>query len=91
MRKTVGKIVLKLATAALVAVLAAPALAATACHNTASYESWLEQFKKEAAAQGISQKVIAAASPSLTFDPAIISATTARPYSSRPSCNSPTA
>ena len=72
MRKTVGKIVLKLATAALVAVLAAPALAATACHNTASYESWLGQFKKEAAAQGISQKVIAAASPSLTFDPAII-------------------
>jgi lytic murein transglycosylase len=72
MRKTAGKIVLKLATAALVAVLAAPALAATACHNTASYESWLGQFKKEAAAQGISQKVIAAASPSLTFDPAII-------------------
>ncbi len=53
------------------AVVAGPALAAS-CHNTASYESWLEQFKRDAAAQGISPKVIAAASPSLTFDPAII-------------------
>jgi lytic murein transglycosylase len=53
------------------AVVVGPALAAS-CHNTASYESWLEQFKRDAAAQGISPKVIAAASPSLTFDPAII-------------------
>ncbi len=62
---------LKLAAAALGAVLAGPALAAT-CQNTGSYESWLAQFKKDAAAQGISQKVIAAAAPHMTFDAAII-------------------
>jgi lytic murein transglycosylase len=53
------------------AVLAGPALAAS-CHNNGSYEQWLAQFKKDAAAQGISQKVIAAATPSMTFDAAII-------------------
>ena len=53
------------------AVLAGPALAAS-CHNSGSYEQWLAQFKKDAAAQGISQKVIAAAVPSMTFDAAII-------------------
>lgn len=42
------------------------------CRNTGTYESWLEDFKKEAAAQGISPRVIAAASPSMTFDQAII-------------------
>ena len=71
MRKTV----LKWTAIALVtvfgAVLAGPALAAS-CHNTGSYERWLEQFKKDAVAQGISQRVIAAASPSMTFDPAIV-------------------
>ncbi len=67
MRKTA----LKLAAAVFGVVLAGPTLAAS-CHNTGSYESWLDQFKKEAAAQGISQKVITAALPSLTFDPAIV-------------------
>jgi lytic murein transglycosylase len=67
MRKTA----LKLAAAMLAAILAGPALAA-ACHNTGSYERWLEDFKKEAAAKGISPRVIAAAAPSMTFDAAII-------------------
>jgi lytic murein transglycosylase len=67
MRKTA----LKWAAFALCAVWAGQAAAAT-CHYTGSYERWLEAFKKEAAAQGISQRVIAEASPSLTFDPAII-------------------
>ena len=65
------KMVLKVAAVALGAVLAGPALAAS-CQNTGSYEAWLAQFKKDAAAQGISSKVIADASPSLTFDPVII-------------------
>jgi lytic murein transglycosylase len=69
------KSVLKWAAIALVAVfgimLAQPALAAS-CHNTGSYEAWLAQFKKDALAQGISPRVIAAASPSMTFDPAIV-------------------
>jgi lytic murein transglycosylase len=54
------------------AVLAGPALAAPACHNTGNYATWLEAFKKDAAAQGISATVIAAAAPSMTFDEAII-------------------
>ena len=45
---------------------------AATCHNTGSYEHWLDAFKKEAAAQGISARVIAAAAPSMTFDPAIV-------------------
>lgn len=48
-----------------------PAAAAT-CHNGQSFESWLEDFKKEARAQGISAQAIAEASPSLIFDPAIV-------------------
>jgi lytic murein transglycosylase len=45
---------------------------AASCRNSGSYERWLEDFKKEAAAQGISPRVIAAATPSMTFDQAII-------------------
>ena len=48
-----------------------PAEAAT-CRNATSYERWLEDFKKEAVAQGISARVVAAAAPSMTFDQAII-------------------
>jgi len=51
--------------------LAEPTVAAT-CHNTGSYARWLEAFKREAATQGISPRVIAEASPSMTFDPAIV-------------------
>src|SRR5487761_2420110 len=67
MRKTA----LKWLAVALGAVLAGPALAAT-CHNTGRYETWLAAFKKEAVVQGISLRVIAEASTSMTFDPAII-------------------
>src|SRR5262249_47995464 len=52
--------------------LAEQAFAATPCRTSGSYERWLEDFKKEAAAQGISPRVIAAAAPSMVFDPAII-------------------
>jgi lytic murein transglycosylase len=45
---------------------------AQTCRTSGSYERWLEDFKKEAAAQGISPRVIAAAAPSMTFDQAII-------------------
>ena len=62
-----------LATAAFVVAMgiAGPSLAAS-CQNTGSYERWLDDFKKEAASQGISPRIIAAASPSMTFDQAII-------------------
>jgi len=51
--------------------LAGQAVAAS-CRNTGSYERWLQAFKQEAAAQGISPRVIAEASPSMTFDAGII-------------------
>src|SRR5260221_9945169 len=39
------------------------AFAQANCRNTAPFEPWLADFKKEAAAKGISQATIAAASP----------------------------
>ena len=53
------------------ATLAGPSLAAS-CRTEGRYERWLEDFKKEAAKQGISPRVIAEATPSMTFDAAII-------------------
>jgi len=53
--------------------LAGPAMAETArCQNTGKFETWVEQFKKDALAQGIAPKVMAAAGPELTFDPAVL-------------------
>jgi lytic murein transglycosylase len=54
------------------ACLATPALAAPRCQNAGSFDKWLEQFKKDAVAQGISPKVVAAAAPELTFDESVI-------------------
>ncbi len=42
------------------------------CRNTGSFERWLADFKREAAAQGISASAIAAASPYLVLDQRII-------------------
>jgi len=55
-----------------VAALAAPADAAPRCRNTGSFDAWLAGFKREAAAQGVSQRAISAALDGVTFDPAII-------------------
>jgi lytic murein transglycosylase len=52
---------------------AASAVAApVSCRNTGSFDGWLAAFKQEAAAQGVSQRAIAAASPLLRFDQGII-------------------
>lgn len=51
--------------------MATHALAAT-CRNTGAFEPWLENFKKEAIAKGISPRVIAATSPYLKFEARII-------------------
>jgi lytic murein transglycosylase len=45
---------------------------AATCRNTGSFEAWLTAFKREAAAQGISQQAIAAASPGMVYDQRII-------------------
>jgi lytic murein transglycosylase len=42
------------------------------CHGGASFQQWLEGFKREAAGQGISASTFAAAAPYLTFDPGVI-------------------
>jgi membrane-bound lytic murein transglycosylase B len=41
--------------------------------RSGSFEAWLEEFKREAAGQGISQHTIAAALGGLTYDPGIVS------------------
>jgi lytic murein transglycosylase len=66
MRKTA----MKWAVVLLAMLLAGPATAR--CRNTGSFNVWLAQFKKDALAQGISPRVLAAAAPDLKFDPAII-------------------
>ena len=68
MRKTA----LKLAVGLFGAVLAGPGSGRARCQNTGSFESWLEAFKKDAAAarhlgQGDRRRLAA-----MTFDPAII-------------------
>jgi lytic murein transglycosylase len=51
----------------------APATAAARnCQNTGSFERWLEGFKQEAAASGISRSAISAALDGVTFDPAVV-------------------
>jgi lytic murein transglycosylase len=56
------------------AALAGPVAAATAttCRNHESFERWVEQFKRDAVAQGISPKVVAKVAPELTFDPSTL-------------------
>jgi lytic murein transglycosylase len=51
--------------------LTGPALAAD-CQNTDPFERWLERFRQEASAKGISQKTIASALDGIAFDPQII-------------------
>lgn len=53
-------------------VLSGQALAATTCQNTANFDRWLEDFKKEALASGIQPKVLAAASPYMKFEQRIV-------------------
>jgi lytic murein transglycosylase len=57
---------------AVVGTLTGLADAAPRCRNTGSFEAWLAAFKRDAAAQGISQQAIATALNGVTFDPAII-------------------
>ena len=57
---------LAVATAAL---LSGPALAQSSCGNDATgFEQWLDGFKQEAAAQGISSRAIAASLDGVTYD-----------------------
>src|SRR5262249_32783949 len=50
----------------------APAAKNVNCQNTGTFERWLAAFRQEAAANGISQRTIAAALGGMTLDPGII-------------------
>jgi lytic murein transglycosylase len=63
---------LLLAGGVLAALVVSPAMAAPRCVNTGNFDKWVEQFKKDAIAQGVSPKVVAAAAPELTFDESVI-------------------
>ena len=59
--------------AALALLAATPALAQrAACHKGASFEQWLDQFKREAVAEGVSQRAIAASSHLMTYDQSVV-------------------
>ncbi len=60
-----------LASATLLLVLGGAALAAP-CRTSGTYEAWLASFEHEATAKGISQRAIAAAAPSLSYDQHIV-------------------
>lgn len=53
-------------------VLASPAAQAAPCRTSGSYDAWLAGLEREAMAQGISQRTIAAAAPALTYDQHIV-------------------
>jgi lytic murein transglycosylase len=43
-----------------------------ACHNGMSFERWLEDFKRQALTQGVSQRTLAAAAPLMVYDQTIV-------------------
>jgi len=48
------------------------AQAAAPCRTSGTYDAWLAGFEREAMAQGVSQRTIAAAAPALTYDQHIV-------------------
>jgi len=57
------------APAVVLVLLAGPAVA---CRNTGSFERWLDEFKRDAVAQKISQSTIESALDNVAFDPEIV-------------------
>jgi lytic murein transglycosylase len=68
MRHTLG-----LAAALLASALATPVWGAAACRSGVSFEKWLEDYKREAVAEGVSRAVVDQALAGVAFDPAIVS------------------
>src|SRR5712691_11082781 len=66
------KLSFSMAAAVLAALLTAcPALAAS-CRTGASFDRWLDEFRREAAAAGISQRTLGAAAPGMVYDQRIV-------------------
>jgi lytic murein transglycosylase len=61
-----------LAAAVVLAASVGGAAAQPACRNTGSFERWLGDFKREALSQGITQRTLAAAGPSLRYEAKIV-------------------
>jgi len=56
----------------LVSAFTVSAALAAPCRTSGSYDSWLAGLEREAVAQGISQRAVAAAAPALTYDQHIV-------------------
>jgi lytic murein transglycosylase len=70
---TMRKTALAIAASFMIVSWASPTLAVTnTCRNTETFERWVEQFKRDAAKEGISPRVIAAVAPELTYDPSVV-------------------
>jgi lytic murein transglycosylase len=50
---------------------AGPALAAS-CRTSASFDRWLDEFRREATGAGVSQRALAAAAPQMVYDQRIV-------------------
>ena len=62
-----------LAGAVVAALGVSPALAQrAACHKGASFEQWLDAFKREAAGQGVSQRALGAAAHLMVYDQSVV-------------------
>jgi membrane-bound lytic murein transglycosylase B len=64
--------ILSLAAAIILAPAVAPSAFAAGCASPATFPGWLQGFKKEAIAQGISPQVVSEALDGLSYDPAVI-------------------
>jgi lytic murein transglycosylase len=69
---TLGFLFRAAAISTVLAMPAAPALAAASC-GTGSFQAWLDDFKTEAAAKGIAQSVITSGLNGVTLDQAVLS------------------
>ena len=58
--------------AVLIASLSAGPALAVSCRTNAGFDRWLDEFRREAAGAGISQRTLAAAAPGLVYDQRIV-------------------
>jgi len=58
--------------AVLVASLSAGPAFAVSCRTSTSFDRWLDEFRREAAGAGVSQRALAAAAPQMVYDQRIV-------------------
>jgi lytic murein transglycosylase len=58
--------------AVLIAGLTAGPALAVSCRTSASFDRWLDEFRREAAGAGVSQRALAAAAPQMVYDQRIV-------------------